>query len=71
MTFVVKKGASLSVCYTPGHSASRHERCSNAGPRLVQSFPPAVGEGLEQVLCRDVTPGPQVRLHGDQSVNAV
>lgn len=57
--------------HTPGHSANRHERCSNAGPRFVQSFPPAVGGGLEQVRCRDVTPGPQLLLHADQSVNAV
>lgn len=57
--------------YSPGHSVSKQERCSNAGPRFEQSFPPAEGLGLEHVLCLDVTPGPQVRLHTDQSVHAV
>lgn len=37
----------------------------------MQSFPPAEGLGLEQVLCLDVTPGPQLRLQADQSLHAV
>ena len=71
LAFTMRSLHDVTAQYSPGHSLSRQECCSNAGPRFEQSFPPAEGLGLEHVLCLDVTPGPQVRLHTDQSVQAL
>ena len=44
---------------------------TTAGPKCLQSFPPALGGGLVQERRRDLVPLPQVLLHLDQADHLV